>query len=174
MKLFLILFSISGSVLAGAGGGTPADLVAPAVNVFILASFLIWKLKGPVNSFFQSKSETIKESLHKADLRAKEIEKLYLAEKEKMGNLPSALEEAKKDGEKEISSYKTEQESELVERLKDLKEDADAKIKAEGSAAADELTQILVQDILEKTKGSIAADQTVSSNINKKLLEEVK
>jgi len=171
IKIAFYILVFSSQAIAAGGHGSPFDLLAPAVNVLLLVGFLIWKLRGPVNNFFKSKAEEVKQTLEKAEIRAKEVEKLYREQKEKMDKLPQAITEAEQESVAEVANYKTELETNFKERLEDLNDEAKAKMNAQQSEALSELEELLLNEVIAKTKNQITSDAQLANNVNKNLLE---
>lgn len=168
--IYMLFLSTQVMAAGGEGHGSPSDLIAPAVNVILLVSFLVWKLRGPINAFFQSKAEEVKTSLEKAEKRAAEVEKLYREQKEKMDNLEQTISEAKSEGQTEVTNFKGEMAKTLKERIEDLEDEAKAKINAHKSEALSELEEELLNKVISQTKNKISTDQNVAENVKNSLL----
>src|SRR6478735_6017835 len=70
---------------------TISSLLAPALNVGILFGVLVWKLKGPLHSFFVGKSEEVANTLERASLKSKEAQMMLDGESRKMSNLQNEI-----------------------------------------------------------------------------------
>ena len=117
MRIILISLMVTGTALAGGKGGhgSIADLIPPAVNFFILVTFLVIKLKAPIRNLFIKKAEAISETLERANVKSKEAQVMLETQQKKLSNLDNVIEkneEAFKDANKAIQSSISELEKE--------------------------------------------------------------
>jgi F0F1-type ATP synthase membrane subunit b/b' len=176
LKLAATLLLSSGVVLAaGSGGhGSPMDLIFPAANVIILASFLIFKLKKPLRDHFVGRSNEIKNSLERAQVKSKEADLMMQKQKEKLDYLPTEIEEMNTNAQKELTKFKSNLTEEFTRKEEKLKEDTMAKLEAEKRLLYDQLCEKVFAKVVDKTKDSIDGNPSVKNDITSNLLKAVK
>lgn len=169
---FIALGIASKAWSAGDGHhGSPADLIAPAVNVAILAGFLIWKLKGPLHSYFTKRSEDVANTLERASLKAKEAQMMLENEKRKLSNLAAEVKNINQQAEKDVSNFEKILSKETEDKTHKLKMDANSKIQADKKALVDELNAQLIDQVIAQTKLTIKTNKDYQSKASTKLLK---
>lgn len=172
--LLLSILSISTAYAAGDGHhGSPADLIAPAINFFILTGFLIFKLKGPISNAFTEKSKKIKESMDRASVKAKEAQVKLEAQKNKLTNLDKEIDSIKLNATKEVENFNKLYTAEIERKTEKLKHDTAAKVEAEKKVMLNQLNTELVNSVISKTKNIIKTNNDLSTKVNNKITEGI-
>jgi F0F1-type ATP synthase membrane subunit b/b' len=176
-KLLALTMLLIGNAFAGGdghGGGHATDLIPSFVNIFILASFLIWKLKGPARDYFVKKSTSVSEVLERASVKAKEAEMMLQMQQKKVDGMEEEITRIFSDADVSVSNFKNEYATDVDERIKKLKEDAAHKIEAEKKQMMDQVNSLLLDEVISKTKTMIKGDQGANEQITKNLLQGLK
>lgn len=158
----------------GAGDGhhgSVSDLIAPAVNVSILAGFLIWKLKGPLKAYFDKMSVDISNTLERANLKSREAELMLQNEQNKATNLANEITKINQQTESDIVLFEKNLSKEIEEKSQKLKVDANSKVQADKKAALDELNAELLNQVILKTKSTIKTNKDYQTKVSSKLLQ---
>lgn len=178
MKLIVTLLSLLSTqlIFASASEGhdvSATDLIAPAVNVLILAGFLVWKLKGPLKSHFTQKSTDVENQMNSAKIKAEEAEALIKREENNMKNLDSTIVEMKEMTQKEISDFEQSYQTETKAKIEKLSLDAEARIEAEKTAELNSLSEELINEVVLKAKDLVKNDPSKSKQVTDKLLQSL-
>lgn len=168
---FLALGMATKAWAAGDGHGSAADLIAPAVNVILLAGFLVWKLKKPLHDLFVNKSEEISNTLERASLKSKEAEIMLQNEEKKMANLENELKKIGQQAEADILSFEKNLAKELEEKSHKLKTDANLKIQADKKAVLDQLNAELLDQVINQAKSTIKDNKEYQTKASSKLIQ---
>jgi F0F1-type ATP synthase membrane subunit b/b' len=176
MRIILISLMVTGTALAGGKGGhgNIADLIPPAVNFFILVTFLVIKLKAPIRNLFIKKAEAISETLERANVKSKEAQVMLETQQKKLSNLDNEIKTINEDAEKEIATFNTSYADEMTVRAQKLKQDAAAKIEAERKALFEKVNSKLIDNIIAKASSTLKTNNDLRSKINKKITQEIK
>lgn len=167
-KISLVLLLSASSAFASGGA---SDLIAPAINIIILASFLIWKLKTPMSNMFKTKAQDIKDTLERAEIKAKEAEMMMDVQKKKLANLDNEINQINLDSDQEISQFEKNYSNETDEKSEKLKLDASAKIEAEKRALMNKLNTLLIDEVVAKTKSKLKSDSSLSEKATQNILQ---
>lgn len=176
MRIILISLMVTGTALAGGKGGhgSITDLIPPAVNFFILVTFLVIKLKAPIRNLFIKKAEAISETLERANVKSKEAQVMLETQQKKLSNLDNEIKTINEDAEKEIATFNTSYADEMTVRAQKLKQDAAAKIEAERKALFEKVNSKLIDNIIAKASSTLKTNNDLRSKINKKITQEIK
>ena len=170
-----VLLGTTSAFAAGNGGhGSAADLIAPAVNVALLAGFLVWKLKKPLNEMFTKKSEDVTNTLERASLKSKEAQMMLENEQRKISNLSAEMKNLTDQSEADVKAFEKNLSRETEEKIQKMKADATLKISADKKAVMDELSAELLNEVISKTKTTIKANKEYQSKASNKLLQGLK
>lgn len=170
-----VLLTTASAFAAGDGGhGSAADLIAPAVNVAILAGFLVWKLKKPLNDMFTKKSEDITNTLERASLKSKEAQMMLENEQRKISNLASEMKTLNDQSEIDVKTFEANLSRETQDKIQKMKADATTKIAADKKAIMDELNADLLNQVIAKTKTTIKTNKDFQTKASNKLLQGLK
>lgn len=169
----LLLALVTSSALASGSGthhGHLSDLVAPLVNVLILAGVLVWKLKKPLSDHFTAQAQEISNTLERASLKSKEAEVMLAAQEKKMAQLDNELKEIARSGENDARNFEKLHAREMEEKASKLKTDATAKIEAERKALRDELHAALLDEVVAKAKTTIRGNDDYRAKASARML----
>ncbi len=174
--LAVIVLSGTNAFAAGSGNGeahhvSVTDLVAPAVNVIILLGVLVWKLKGPLHTYFAGKAEEVANTLERASLKAKEAQMMIEGESRKLANLQNEMKTIHQQAEADVVLYEKNLSKETDDKTQKLKTDANSKIQADKKALMDELNNELLNQVISKTKSTIKTNKEYQSKVSSKLLQ---
>ncbi len=172
------LFVFVSSQAFASGGGTGeahhasiTDLLAPAINVIILLGVLVWKLKGPLHSYFVAKSEEVANTLERASLKAKEAQMMIDGESRKLANLQNEVKSIHQQAEADVVAFEKNLSKETDDKTQKLKLDANSKIHADKKALMDELNTELLNQVINKTKSTIRTNKDYQTKVSTKLLQ---
>ena len=170
---FLALASSSVPLAAGNSGhhGSVSDLIAPAVNVALLAGFLIWKLKAPLSKSFTDKATDVQNTLERASLKSKEAALMLENEQRKVNGLSAELSNITSQAEADVVTFEKNLAQETEDKKHKLKTDANMKIQADKKALVDELNAELLNQVIAKTKSTIKTNKDYQSKVSSKLLQ---
>lgn len=169
---FMVLNLSNAALAAGPGGhGSPKDLIAPAVNVFILFAVLAWKLKKPMHEHFIARSDEVANTLERASLKSKEAQMMLDLEAKKTANLDNEVKKINQQIEADLVNYEKALSREVEDKTHKLKIDANAKILADKKSLMDELNVQLLDQVLNKTKTTIKTNKEFQSKVSHKLLQ---
>lgn len=172
MKILSILFIFSGPALAASeGGGHITDLTAPFVNILILASFLVWKLKTPMSKYFKQKSADVSEVMERASVKAREAEMMLQMQKTKMEKLNEEVDQISNEAEAQIKNFRQEYEKSIEERIVKLKEDASQKIESEKKEMMDKINSRVLDEVIARAKAGVKGNPSLSKNITDNLIQ---
>ena len=157
----------------GAHHGSVTDLLAPLVNVLVLAGFLVWKLKKPMSDMFTKQADEISNMLERASLKSKEAEVMLQSQEKRMANLESEVKEISRSTENEIKTFEKNYAREVEEKSYKLKTDATAKIEAERKAITDELHATLLDEVISKTKSTIRGNKDYQAKASSRMLGDI-
>ncbi len=171
---YALLLSASAFAAGDGGHGSAADLIAPAVNVALLAGFLVWKLKKPLSDSFTKKSEEITNTLERASLKSKEAQMMLENEQRKITNLSSEMKNLNDQSEADVKTFEQKLAKETEDKIQKMKVDATSKIAADKKAIMDELNAELLNQVIAKTKTTIKTNKDYQSKASNKLLQGLK
>lgn len=170
----IVALGIASKVYAeGNGGGhhgSASDLIAPAVNVIILAGFLIWKLKAPMKKHFVDMADTVSNTLERASLKSKEAKMMLENEERKIANLTNEVKSIHTQAENDVTTYESNLSKETEDKTHKLKTDANMKIQADKKAMVDSLNAELLDQVVNKAKTTIKSNKEYQTKVSSKLL----
>lgn len=167
----LTLGLVGNAFAAGDGHGSPADLIAPAVNVALLGGFLIWKLKTPLSNYFTTLSQTVTDSIERASIKSQEAALMLENEKRKQQGLEKEVAKIKDQAHADATSYEKKLELETENKIQKLKSDATLKIGAEKKAAIDNLNNELLEQVIKEAKSTIKTNKDFQTKASAKLIQ---
>ncbi len=177
MKVAIVLMTLVSTAQAagsGAGHGSVADLMWPAINFVLLASFLVWKIKKPLRDMFEKNANDVKYLFEHAEKKDKEATIKLAALQEKMGNLEGEKNKILKSAEKEADDFISRSEKESKDYLRRLEMDSDSKLEYEKTSRVAELEETLVDEVISKAKCKIGSDKSLSDKVTKKLITQIR
>lgn len=167
----LTLGLVGNAFAAGDGHGSPADLIAPAINVALLGGFLVWKLKGPLSTYFTNLSQSVTETIERASIKSKEAAQMLESEIKKQENLSTEISNIKNQALSDANSFEKRLEIETENKILKLKSDANLKINAEKKAAIDNLNNELLEQVIKEAKTTIKTNTDYQSKASSKLIQ---
>ncbi len=177
MKVLVALITLVSTAYAGgsgAGHASVADLMWPAINFVLLASFLIWKVKKPLREMFEKNANDVKYIFEHAEKKDKEATIKLTALQEKMGNLEGEKNKIMKSAEKEADDFIAKAERESKDYLRRLEADSDSKLEHEKASRVAQLEENLVDEVIAKAKSKIGSDTSLSDKVSKKLISQIR
>lgn len=170
----VVALSSSAALAAGNGGhGSVTDLIAPLVNVLILGSFLVWKLKKPLSDMFTAKADEIENTLERASLKSKEAEVMLQAQNKKMATVEQEVKDILRQAEADVKAYEKSYAREIEEKSFKLKADASAKIEAERKSLISALNASLLDEVITKAKSTIRSNKEYQQKASTKIFGEM-
>ncbi|HXH31850.1 MAG TPA: ATP synthase F0 subunit B [Bacteriovoracaceae bacterium] len=157
----------------GDGHGSVTDLIAPAINVGILLGVLIWKVKGPLETYFVGQSEEISNTLERASLKSKEAQIMIESEERKAANINTEIKNIHQYSENDVMIFEKKLSKETEEKSVKLKVDANSRIGADKKAMMDELNGELLSQVISKTKSTIKNNKEYQTKVSAKLLQRL-
>lgn len=172
---FMALGLATKAFAEGHGGGehhgSVSDLIAPAVNVALLAGFLVWKLKKPISDSFIAKSDEVSNTLERASLKSKEAKIMLDNEQRKIAGLSAEIKSITTQSENDVATFEKNLSTEIEDKSHKLKLDANMKINADKKAMVDALNAELLDQVVKKTKATIKSNQDYQNKVSNKLLQ---
>jgi F0F1-type ATP synthase membrane subunit b/b' len=169
---FLSLGLVTKAWGAGAGGhGEITDLIAPAVNVFVLFAALIYATKGKMKNYFDKKADDVANTVERADIKAKEAKMMLETQQRKMANLEAEMKNIHQQAETDVMTYEKNLSKETEDKISKLKHDASSKIAADKKLIMDELNAELLEQVIAKTKTTIKSNKDYQSKVSTKMLQ---
>jgi F0F1-type ATP synthase membrane subunit b/b' len=174
----IIAMSISELYASGVAGAevhhaSITDLFAPLVNVVILLSALIWKIKTPLKQYFVSKSEEIANTLERASLKSKEAHIMLEGETRKLGNLKNEIVTIHEQSQNDVKNFEKNLSKDTEDKTQKLKLDANSKIQADKKFVMNELNTELINQVILKTKTTIKTNKQYQNKVSTKLLQDL-
>lgn len=167
----LTLGLVGNAFAAGDGHGSPTDLIAPAVNVAILASLLGYKLKGPLSQYFVNLSKNVTDAIERASIKSQEAQMMLENEKRKQANLEKELANIKNQALQDAEAFNKKLEIETENKIQKLKSDATLKINAEKKAKIDSLNNELLEQVIKEAKTTIKTNKDYQNKASSKLIQ---
>lgn len=147
------------------------DLIAPAFNVIVLFGVLIFATKDKLKSYFVSYSESISNTLQRADMKAKEAQLMLENQKRKMAALESDVSSIHSQSDAEVAAFEKKMAKETEEKIAKFKVDANSKILADKKQMVDELNAELLEQVIKKTKSTIKDNKDFQGKVSSKMLQ---
>lgn len=168
---FILLLAPTILFAAGSGHGSPTDLIPSFVNVFVLAALLIWKVGPVVVSYFKNQSEEVDTVMRRAETKAKEASEMMARTSKKMSESDSEISTLKSNAQKQIEEFKASSSEEAKNKIERLTKDAELKIEAEKKNLSDSVNELLVAEVISKTKNKISSDAKLQSSSTQEILK---
>lgn len=173
LRIFCLLILTTGSSFA-AGSGHASDLIPSFINLGLLLTFLGWKLKQPAKQYFDKKSSNVSEVLERASVKSKEAGMMLQMQQKKIEGMDQEISKIFDDAKLSISKFKETYAQEVDERIKKLKEDASQKIEAEKKQLMDQVNNLLLDEVIAKTKTTIKNNTSINADVTKNILQELR
>ena len=173
-KIVLLVILLDGGWAWAAGGsGSVFDLKWPFLNLFLLATLLVWKIKKPLSDMFNQNATDIKYLYRIAQEKEKESSMKYEMYKKKMEgagkDYDAVLERFRQKGIDFIDEHKKEGDR-FVAKLKKEKEQ---KVEVEKNKMLKNMESALLSEIILKTKQKIEADEKLKKQVTKGLIARI-
>ena len=147
------------------------DLIAPAFNVAVLFGVLIYATKDKIKSYFVSHSESISNTLQRADMKSKEAQLMLENQKIRVASLDADVKNILSQSEADVVAFEKKISKETEDKITKFKNDADSKIAADKKQMIDGLNAELLEQVIKKTKSTIKSNAENQSKVSSKLLQ---
>ncbi len=147
------------------------DLIAPAFNVAVLFGVLIYATKDKLKSYFVSYSESISNTLQRADMKSKEAQLMLENQKIRLASLDVDVKNIHGQSEADVVIFEKKLSKETEDKIAKFKIDANSKIAADKKQMIDGLNAELLEQLIQKTKSSIKNNAESQSKVSSKLLQ---
>jgi len=179
MKVLVALITLVDTIYANGSdashsAGHVSELMWPAVNFIILASLLVWKVKGPLREMFEKNANEVKYIFEHAEKADKEASIKLSALQKKIENFEGEKSKLCKSAESEADDFIQKAQRESEEYIKRLQSDSKSKLEYEKTAGIAKLEENLIDEVIAKTKSKIATRSDLSDKISKKLVSQIK
>lgn len=171
----LLLIAIPQIVLAAgsAGSGSPAGLIWPAINLFLVIAILCYFVGPLAKEYFQSKSQDVDLVMKRAEVKAKEARDMMAIVSRKMNDSDQEVQSLKENANKQVSNFSVAYADDVEKRIEFLNKDAQLKLQAEKKSLSDSINTLLVDRIVQNSKFKIASDQNLSHEVKQELLKSL-
>lgn len=174
MKLVISLLLLSPLAFAGGkGGGSIMDLAFPAFNFVLLATFLVIKLKKPLNDGFKKQAQDTKDLYEMADKKDKEAQIRLEALQQKMSNLDQEKKKVLDDTNKQVEKVSKKVEQDADDYLDRVRRDFQSKLKNEEKALYNQINSELINKIVGEAKSAISGNLDYTKKATQKLLGKI-
>ncbi len=176
LKLLLLLVIPYIAIASGGGEGevhhvaSVKDVIWPAFNFCVLFGFLGWKLRNPVRKAFTRNAEIVEEIYVQAEKEANEAAARIEMVQAKMDSFEKVREEIEQTLNKEYETFSQKIEDDTHNQISKMKSDNVQKVEYEKLQLTQDLNAEIIDQIIEKTKSTIAHDEKLRSNVTSKLL----
>ena len=155
----------------GGHHGSITDLIAPAFNVIVLFGVLIYATKDKLKAFFDNQADEVKNTLERADIKAKEAALMLDNQKRKMAALETEVKNIHGQSETDVVVFEKNLAKETEDKMAKMKVDANSKINADKKLMMDELNAELLEQVVAKTKSTIKNNKDYQSKVSNKMLQ---
>lgn len=173
--LYSFMFTTLASTVQAASKGAQnepsiADLTYPAINFIVLASFLIWKLKGPLKEMFNKKSSEVQTLMSSAAQKNKDAETRLADLQGKMKNLESEVNKIVSEYHSDVANFTTTQASETQSVIARTKRDLESKLEGEKNDVVEKMNQDLLNNVIAKTQETIKNNGDMKNRATKNIV----
>jgi F0F1-type ATP synthase membrane subunit b/b' len=158
----------------GAGDGSHGslgDLIAPAVNVFVLFALLIWATKNKLKNYFDKRADEVANTVERANIKSKEAQMMLETQQRKMANLETEMKTIHQQADTDVMVYEKNLSKETEDKITKLKTDANSKVQADKKLIMDELNAELLEQVIAQTKTTIKNNKDYQSKVSTKMLQ---
>lgn len=177
MKVLLlsgVLLASGFAYAAGDGGHASAtDLIPAFFNLSVLVIILFFVLKKPVKEHYEEKSNSVKNVLERASVKAKEAEMMMQAQQKKIDGVADEIDRLYKETDESIAKYKVDYAAQVDDRIAKMKEDAASKIEAEKTEQINKLNSSFLDEVIAKAKSTIKSNPELSNEATNKALKGI-
>lgn len=174
--LFTLTFLISFSLLASPHGESASgigSLWKPYLNFFLLAGFLVWKLKKPLRQYFINKADLVIQASTEAESRSKEAKIILETTQRKLKNLDTESSKIVTRSEEEAKEFEKLTKKETEARSEEIKRNAQKRLEAEKAQLVNQFNKNLLEDVIEKSKKLVMSGNEQRKSVSKKLTKEI-
>lgn len=176
MRFIQLLALLAPSVIFAAGStghGSATDLIPSFVNVIVLAGLLIWKAGPFVVSYFNNQAHEVDTVMRRAETKAKEASQMMAITSKKMSESDNEINQLKTNAKVQIDQFEANYKKEVNEKIDRLNKDALLKIEAEKKSLTDSVNELLVTEVVSKTKSKISASKDLKESSTQKILKDL-
>ena len=177
IKLLLILtvFSPMAVMASGAAHGEAhiSDLMFPAINFILLFGFIGWKLKKPISAAFTKNSQDVESLYNLAEEKYKEAQIKYDSYAKKLEQLDSDISRIQKDTDQDVKSFTELTKKETEQTIKRMERDSSNKLESERNQLIMTLNKNLVDQVINKTKSTIADNKDYKTKATNNLVSSI-
>ncbi len=155
----------------GGGHGSITDLVAPAFNVIVLIGVLVYATKDKLKAYFDNQAEDVKNTLERADIKAKEAAMMLQSQQSKMSNLQTEIKNIHGQAQTDVMVFESHLKQETEDKIGKMKLDATSKVAADKKQMLDDLNAELLNQVVEKAKATIKNNKEYQSKVSNKMLQ---
>lgn len=155
----------------GGAHGSITDLVAPAFNVIVLFGVLIYATKDKLKAYFDTQADEVKNTLERADIKAKEAALMLDNQKRKMAALETEVKNIHGQADTDVVVFEKNLAKETEEKMAKMKVDANSKVSADKKLMMDELNAELLEQVVAKAKSTIKNNKDYQSKVSNKMLQ---
>lgn len=171
MKYSLLLLPSFVLAAGSSDHGSATDLVPSFVNVIVLAALLIWKVGPIIVDFFNKQSQEVDTIMRRAETKAKEASEMMAITSKKMAESDAEVAKLKQNADGQVKQFETNYNEEIKDKIQRLNTDAAQKIEAEKKSLSDSVNELLVNEVISKTKIKISADSGLKQSSNQEILK---
>ena len=156
------------------GGGhhsSITDLIAPAFNVIVLIAVLVYATKDKLKAHFDAQADDVKNTLERADIKAKEAAMLLENQQKKMASLETQIKNIHGQSETDVVIFEKNLQQETEDKIGKMKIDASSKVAADKKLMVDELNAELLDQVVSKAKATIKNNKDYQSKVSSKMLQ---
>ncbi|MCK5882435.1 MAG: hypothetical protein KAG61_02005 [Bacteriovoracaceae bacterium] len=171
---WFLLFVPAAALAAGSGGAehgpSVIDVLWPAFNFCLLFGFLGWKMWKPLSRSFTRNAEAVEETYVQAEKDSNDAAARIEDVQSKMNSFNSVKEGLVNELKDELSEFNVKSNEETKNQIGRMKSDNVLKIDYEKLQLTQELNTEVVDQIIAKTKETIADNAKLRSDVTGKLL----
>lgn len=174
MTLLLIaLVTLPATTMAAGGGGTIADLLYPAINFSLLFGFIIWKLKKPMSEAFTKNAKDVEDLYNLAEEKYKEAQIKYDSYAKKLEQLDSEITRIHSETDQNVKSFTDMAKKETASTIERMERDTNNKLDSERNKLIMDLNRKLVEEVVNKTKSTIADNKEYKTKVTNNLVSSI-
>lgn len=164
-------------IAAGAHGEHEASVTSLALPFFNFVIFLLiiyWKLFPILRTMFNENYEKITKTINETKLKIEAADLKYRNQLAKNNALPGMLNELEVSAKYQVDEMNNLFKKETEDKLNKLKIDAEDKIKAYKHSILQKLNNEVIEEVFTKAKDKIKSDSPLRTQLNDKMIKELK
>jgi F0F1-type ATP synthase membrane subunit b/b' len=150
------------------------DLKYSTLNFIVLFGFLGWKLKKPMSSMFDKKSDDIKTLMSSAEKQNKDAEERLNQFHSKIKNIESEVIKINSEYETDAISFAKMHQDETQTSIARMQRDVQNKLESEKKEMLDVLNHEMVSQVVASAKMNIEKNSELKKNATLKIMTELK